>query len=72
MHVHVPGHVMYIHQCLVVPPAAPVVIVTPETVAIVPVAATDASGRPVVATEDSIPISFQILPEQQVNGPVDK
>ncbi|XP_064396510.1 phosphatidylinositol phosphatase PTPRQ-like isoform X2 [Halichondria panicea] len=52
--------------------ASPVVVVTPETVAIVPVAATDALGRPMVASPSSIPISFEILPEQQVNGPVDE
>ncbi len=64
---------IYINVWCMVPPAAPVVIVTPETVAIIPVAATmDASGHPVVASPSSIPISFQILPEQQVNGPVDK
>ncbi len=63
---------MYIINVFGCSPAAPVVVVTPETVAIVPVAATDALGRPMVASPSSIPISFEILPEQQVNGPVDE
>ncbi len=45
--------------------------VTADTVTIVPVIPLDEEGRALEPSTTSVPISFNILPEQQVNGPVD-
>lgn len=45
---------------------------TDDTIEIVPIVPVDDTGKPEGLTHNSFSVVFTLLPEQQVNGPVDR